>query len=118
MLSGWPQSPWPASARVALASNIKAQIINVGRGASFAYLIGLQAEQNRDHAFGAWRQRAAATARRRIGNAVMPDIVEELHETGELEQRLDRRLGDGWRGSAAEQVVDVVEGESPFRVVT
>ena len=46
------------------------------------------------------------------------DIVEELHETGELEQRLDQRLGDGWRGSAAEQVVDVVEGESPFRVVT
>jgi len=35
------------------------------------------------------------------------DIVEELRETGELEQRLDERLGDGWRGSAPERVVAI-----------
>ncbi len=46
------------------------------------------------------------------------DIVEELHETGELEGRLEARLGDGWRGSAPERVVDVVEGGNPFRVVS
>ena len=45
------------------------------------------------------------------------DIVEELHATGELEQRLEGRLGEGWRGSAPERVVDVAEGASPFRVV-
>ena len=33
------------------------------------------------------------------------DIVQELQESGELEQKLDERLGDGWRGSREERVV-------------
>lgn len=45
------------------------------------------------------------------------DITEELHESGELEQKLDEKLGDGWRGSASEQVVELAEGAKPFRVV-
>jgi monothiol glutaredoxin len=44
------------------------------------------------------------------------DITEELAETGELEQQLESRLGEGWRAPGEERVVDVVEGGS-FRVV-
>lgn len=44
------------------------------------------------------------------------DITEELHESGELERKLDEKLGDGWRGSASEQVVELAEGANPFRV--
>jgi monothiol glutaredoxin len=49
-----------------------------------------------------------------IGGA---DITEELFEAGELEQRLDERLGDGWRALRQERVVDVVDGGNPFRLV-
>jgi monothiol glutaredoxin len=45
------------------------------------------------------------------------DIVEELHDSGELEERLRERLGEGWQGAAPERVVDLVESPSPFRVV-
>jgi monothiol glutaredoxin len=38
------------------------------------------------------------------------DICEELAETGELERKLEEKLGPAYRGSAAEHVVDVVSG--------
>jgi monothiol glutaredoxin len=38
------------------------------------------------------------------------DIVEELAGTGELERRLEQSLGAGYRGSRAEEVVDVLSG--------
>ncbi len=50
-----------------------------------------------------------------IGGA---DITEELYETGELEQKLEEKLGAGYRVSGRERVVDVVEGQSPFRIVS
>jgi monothiol glutaredoxin len=37
------------------------------------------------------------------------DIVEELAETGELARTLEQRLGSGYRDSAAERVVDVLQ---------
>ena len=49
-----------------------------------------------------------------IGGA---DITEELAETGELERKLEERLGEGWRAPGEERVVDVVEGGGAFRVV-
>jgi monothiol glutaredoxin len=42
-----------------------------------------------------------------IGGA---DITEELHETGELEQKLAAALGDDYRDGAAEKTVDVIGG--------
>ena len=45
------------------------------------------------------------------------DIVEELAETGELRERLDAALGDGWDSSPAERVVEVTEGGNPFRLI-
>jgi monothiol glutaredoxin len=42
-----------------------------------------------------------------IGGA---DIVQELAATGELETKLDEKLGDGWRRPNAEKTVSVVEG--------
>lgn len=50
-----------------------------------------------------------------IGGA---DITEELYETGELERKLEEKLGAGYRVSGRERVVEVVEGESPFRIVS
>jgi monothiol glutaredoxin len=45
------------------------------------------------------------------------DITEELHESGELERKLEERLGDGWRRSAAgERVVELGASENPFRI--
>jgi monothiol glutaredoxin len=45
------------------------------------------------------------------------DITEELAQTGQLEAKLDERLGDDWRASAGrEQVVEVADGPSPFRL--
>lgn len=44
------------------------------------------------------------------------DITEELYESGELERKLDEKLGDGWRGSGEERVVELATG-GPFRVV-
>ena len=35
------------------------------------------------------------------------DIVEELHESGELEQRLEQALGPNYRGAREERVADV-----------
>jgi monothiol glutaredoxin len=45
------------------------------------------------------------------------DITEELYESGELEQKLAERLGEDWRSSASERVVELAEGASPFRIV-
>ena len=46
------------------------------------------------------------------------DITEELAASGELETKLNERLGDSWRATAGrEQVVEVGSGSGPFRVV-
>jgi monothiol glutaredoxin len=49
-----------------------------------------------------------------IGGA---DIVQELAETGELKEKLDSALGEGWQGGGEERVVSVSEGSSPLRLV-
>jgi monothiol glutaredoxin len=50
-----------------------------------------------------------------IGGA---DITEELAQTGALEAKLDDSLGDAWRNTAGrEDVVEVADGPSPFRLV-
>jgi len=50
-----------------------------------------------------------------IGGA---DITEELCETGELERKLDEKLGDDWRERRTERVVELpASGGSAFRVV-
>jgi monothiol glutaredoxin len=36
------------------------------------------------------------------------DIVEELEQTGELERKLEEKLGSEYRGTGAERVVDMV----------
>ena len=46
------------------------------------------------------------------------DITEELHESGELERKLEEKLGEGWRASRQEKVVDLVRGGGPFRIVS
>jgi monothiol glutaredoxin len=45
-----------------------------------------------------------------IGGA---DIVQELAATGELEAKLDEKLGDAWRQAGEEKTVSVVEGGRP-----
>jgi monothiol glutaredoxin len=45
------------------------------------------------------------------------DIVEELAETGELKDKLDTSLGDGWAEKRRERVVEVGDAPSPFRLV-
>jgi monothiol glutaredoxin len=50
-----------------------------------------------------------------IGGA---DITEELYETGELERKLAEKLGEGYRLPGQERLIDVVEGQSPFRIVS
>jgi monothiol glutaredoxin len=45
------------------------------------------------------------------------DIVEELHETGELEQRLREKLGEPGLGAGQERVIDLVGGAGSFRIV-
>jgi monothiol glutaredoxin len=45
------------------------------------------------------------------------DIVQELAETGELRQKLESALGDGWAASRSERVVEVSERGSSFRFV-
>jgi monothiol glutaredoxin len=45
------------------------------------------------------------------------DIVEELHETGELEQRLREKLGQPGLGAGQERVIDLVGGAGSFRIV-
>jgi monothiol glutaredoxin len=44
------------------------------------------------------------------------DIVEELAATGELEAKLDERLGDSWRGAGEERTVAVSDREDPLRL--
>ena len=44
------------------------------------------------------------------------DIVQELQESGELEETLRERLGEGYRAPGSEpRVVELVEGGSAFR---
>jgi monothiol glutaredoxin len=49
-----------------------------------------------------------------IGGA---DIVQELAASGELEAKLDEKLGDGWRNGGGERTVAVSERENPLRIV-
>ena len=49
-----------------------------------------------------------------IGGA---DIVQELAATGELEAKLDEKLGDGWRNGGVERTVSVTDRENPIRLV-
>ena len=49
-----------------------------------------------------------------IGGA---DITEELFESGELERKLEEKLGEGWRAPGNERVVELVPGGNPFRIV-
>jgi monothiol glutaredoxin len=45
------------------------------------------------------------------------DIVEELAATGELREKLDSALGEGWsKRPREERVVEVAERPSPFRL--
>jgi monothiol glutaredoxin len=48
-----------------------------------------------------------------IGGA---DITEELYESGDLERKLDEKLGEGWRAPGNERVIDLVPGNNPFRL--
>jgi monothiol glutaredoxin len=48
-----------------------------------------------------------------IGGA---DIVEELAASGELERKLDERLGDSWRNGGEERTVAVSDGGNPLRL--
>ena len=45
------------------------------------------------------------------------DIVEELALSGELETKLDEKLGDSWRSGGEERTLEVTERQDPFRVV-
>jgi monothiol glutaredoxin len=49
-----------------------------------------------------------------IGGA---DIVQELAATGELEAKLNERLGDSWRNGGEERTVSVADRENPLRLV-
>jgi monothiol glutaredoxin len=49
-----------------------------------------------------------------IGGA---DIVQELAATGELEARLNEKLGESWRGASEERTIAVGERENPFRLI-
>jgi monothiol glutaredoxin len=49
-----------------------------------------------------------------IGGA---DIVQELAASGELEAKLDEKLGDGWRNGGGERMVALSERENPLRIV-
>jgi monothiol glutaredoxin len=49
-----------------------------------------------------------------IGGA---DIVQELAMTGELEAKLDQKLGDAWRNGGEERTVAMTDRENPFRLV-
>jgi monothiol glutaredoxin len=44
------------------------------------------------------------------------DIVQELAETGELRERLDAALGEGYAEERSERVVELAERPSPFRL--
>jgi len=49
-----------------------------------------------------------------IGGA---DIVQELAATGELEAKLNEKLGDSWRNDGEERTVSVADRENPLRLV-
>jgi monothiol glutaredoxin len=49
-----------------------------------------------------------------IGGA---DIVQELAATGELEAKLNEKLGDSWRNGGEERTVSVSDRGTPFRLV-
>jgi monothiol glutaredoxin len=44
------------------------------------------------------------------------DIVQELAMNGELEAKLNEKLGDSWRNGGEERTVAVTERENPFRL--
>jgi monothiol glutaredoxin len=44
------------------------------------------------------------------------DIVQELAATGELEAKLDEKLGTDWRNGGAERTIALLERENPFRL--
>jgi monothiol glutaredoxin len=48
-----------------------------------------------------------------IGGA---DIAQEMAATGELEAKLDEKLGDAWRNGGAERTIAVSERQDPFRL--
>lgn len=45
------------------------------------------------------------------------DIVQELASSGELETKLDEKLGDSWRAGGEERTVAVTDRENPLRLV-
>jgi monothiol glutaredoxin len=49
-----------------------------------------------------------------IGGA---DIVQELAGTGELEAKLNEKLGNSWRKGGEERTVSVADRENPLRLV-
>jgi monothiol glutaredoxin len=44
------------------------------------------------------------------------DIVQELAMSGELEAKLDEKLGDSWRNGGEERTVAVTDRQDPFRL--
>jgi monothiol glutaredoxin len=46
------------------------------------------------------------------------DIVQELAATGQLEAKLDEKLGSVWRNPGQERTIPLTERENPFRVVS
>jgi monothiol glutaredoxin len=48
-----------------------------------------------------------------IGGA---DIVQELASTGELESKLNEKLGDSWRNGGEERTVAMTDRQDPFRL--
>ena len=45
------------------------------------------------------------------------DIVQELAATGELEAKLDEKLGGSWRNGGDERTISVSDRENPLRLV-
>jgi monothiol glutaredoxin len=46
------------------------------------------------------------------------DIVQEMAMTGDLEAKLDEKLGDDWRSGGEERTVTVTDRQDPFRLAT
>jgi monothiol glutaredoxin len=46
------------------------------------------------------------------------DIVQEMAMTGDLEAKLDEKLGDDWRNGGEERTVTVTDRQDPFRLAT
>jgi monothiol glutaredoxin len=49
-----------------------------------------------------------------IGGA---DIVQELAATGELEAKLEEKLGEGWHAPREERTIALTDRQNPFRLV-